>query len=127
MIFGLVAIGLCFAIMALAALAHPEGTLASPLWLCGCYLFMSVGELALSPVGLSLVTKLAPPRIAGLLMGVWFLGLWGGFTSGGWVGRLWPRMGHAAFFGLFVASSFAGALLFASLLPKMKRLTAGAE
>jgi POT family proton-dependent oligopeptide transporter len=45
----------------------------SPLWLVVVYLLHTFGELCLSPVGLSAMTKLAPARIAGLMMGVWFL------------------------------------------------------
>ena len=45
----------------------------SPLWLTGTYLLHTIGELCLSPVGLSAMSKLAPARIAGMTMGVWFL------------------------------------------------------
>ena len=45
----------------------------SPLWLTVTYLLHTCGELCLSPVGLSAMTKLAPVRIGGLMMGVWFL------------------------------------------------------
>jgi POT family proton-dependent oligopeptide transporter len=125
MILGLTFIGVSFLIMTLGALSHASGSPASPLWLLFCYLFMSLGELTLSPVGLSLVTKVAPVRYTGLLMGLWFLGISGGYLVGGWVGRLWPEMSHALFFSLFVASSFIGALVFLTLLPTMKRLMHG--
>ena len=49
------------------------GTKVSPMWLTMTYLLHTIGELCLSPVGLSAMTKLAPVRIAGLMMGVWFL------------------------------------------------------
>lgn len=46
----------------------------SPLWLIGLFALQTMGELCLSPVGLSAMTKLAPPRMVGLMLGVWFLG-----------------------------------------------------
>jgi POT family proton-dependent oligopeptide transporter len=46
----------------------------SPLWLVGLYFLQTVGELLLSPVGLSTMTKLAPVRATGLVLGIWFLG-----------------------------------------------------
>ena len=55
--------------------------LVSPCWLLVTYLLHTFGELALSPVGLSAMTKLAPARIGGLMMGVWFLGDVGRATS----------------------------------------------
>ena len=51
-----------------------QGGQVSPMWLTVTYLLHTFGELSLSPVGLSAMTKLAPARIAGLMMGVWFLG-----------------------------------------------------
>ncbi len=49
----------------------------SPLWLVATYFLHTCGELAISPVGLSAMSKLAPVRIGGLIMGVWFLGALG--------------------------------------------------
>jgi POT family proton-dependent oligopeptide transporter len=63
-----------FVAMALAAKIVVGGHKAGPVWLVLTYLLHTVGELCLSPVGLSSVTKLAPPRLVGQMMGVWFLG-----------------------------------------------------
>ncbi len=74
---GLVLLGLGFVFMIGATLVQGEdGGKASMLWLVGAYLFHTLGELCLSPIGLSMVTKLAPLRLASVLMGVWF-----GFTG----------------------------------------------
>ena len=55
----------------------------SPLWLVGLFFLQTVGELFLSPVGLSTMTKLAPPRLVGLVLGVWFLAAaWGNKLAG---------------------------------------------
>src|SRR5439155_1335081 len=70
-------VGLLFEASAFALLV-PAARLAldgkvSPLWLTAAYSLQTLGELCISPVGLSMVTKLAPARFAGMLMGVWFL------------------------------------------------------
>ncbi|HYV63838.1 MAG TPA: peptide MFS transporter [Bryobacteraceae bacterium] len=72
---GLLGAGAGFVVMVFAAHAAGDGGRVSPLWLTGVYLIHTVGELCLSPVGLSAITKLAPARIAGLTMGVWFLSI----------------------------------------------------
>jgi POT family proton-dependent oligopeptide transporter len=81
--FGLIGVGLGFALLVPAAQAAAPGTLVSPLWLIATYLVHTCAELCLSPVGLSSMTKLAPARVAGLMMGVWFLGASVGNLIGG--------------------------------------------
>ncbi len=68
---GLLSIGLAFCLLVPASALTAQGKV-SPLWLVGVYLFDVVGELCLSPVGLSTVTRLSPARFAGLMMGLWF-------------------------------------------------------
>lgn len=63
-------------------------------WLIGMYFFHTIGELCLSPVGLSLVSKLAPVRFSSLLMGVWFLANAGGYALAGTIGALLPPDGN---------------------------------
>jgi POT family proton-dependent oligopeptide transporter len=70
--FGLVAIGLAFILLVPASALTATGKI-SPLWLVGVYFLEVVGEMCLSPVGLSTVTKLAPLKLVGIMMGVWFL------------------------------------------------------
>ena len=70
------------------------GVRVSPMWLVGAYAISELGELCLSPVGLSAVTKLAPVRILGLMMGVWFLSNSFGNKLAGWAAGLHQR--HAA-------------------------------
>jgi POT family proton-dependent oligopeptide transporter len=70
---GLVILGLGFAVMIGAAALVAEGQQVLPTWLLFTYLLHTMGELALSPVGLSAVTKLAPRRFVGQMMGVWWL------------------------------------------------------
>ena len=72
---GLVALGLGFFVMVGAANVAAGGEAALPTWLIMTYFMHTVGELALSPVGLSLTTKLAPRRFASQMMGVWFMSI----------------------------------------------------
>lgn len=70
---GLILLGIGFLIMFFAAKIAASGDLAAPTWLIFTYLFHTFGELSLSPVGLSLTTKLAPKKYYGQMMGVWFM------------------------------------------------------
>jgi POT family proton-dependent oligopeptide transporter len=120
---GLVFVGLGFAILVGPARAAEQGALVSPLWLTTTYLLHTIGELALSPVGLSAMSTLAPARIAGLIMGVWFLSISVGNFLGGRIASLYESMALPSLFG--VVASFAvvaGVILFA-LVPAMRRLT----
>ncbi len=90
--FGLLLLGLGFFVMYFAAKIAASGELAAPTWLILTYMLHTFGELSLSPVGLSLVTKLAPNGYGGQMMGIWFLsvalgnliaGLIAGEASGG--------------------------------------------
>ena len=69
---GLLFVALSFVWMVPAARLTAEGRV-SPIWLLGLYFLQTAGEMFLSPVGLSTMTKLAPPRLLGLVMGIWFL------------------------------------------------------
>ena len=80
--FGLFFLGLSFLLMVPAAMLTAEGRV-SPLWLVGLFFLQTVGELLLSPVGLSTMTRLAPPHLVGLVLGVWFLAAaWGNKLAG---------------------------------------------
>jgi POT family proton-dependent oligopeptide transporter len=72
-VWGLALLGLSFALLVPAAKLTAEGKV-SPWWLIAVYFLQTLGELCLSPVGLSAMTKLAPAKLTGLVMGVWFLG-----------------------------------------------------
>jgi proton-dependent oligopeptide transporter, POT family len=73
---GLILLGLGFAILAYGGLSIPQGAKTasvSMIWLILAYLFHTLGELCISPVGLSYVSKLAPARLVGLMFGIWFV------------------------------------------------------
>ena len=82
-VMGLAFVGLSFFLMAAAANTLAPGVKASVMWLIGCYVLHAIGELCLSPVGLSAMTKLAPRNLVGLMMGLWFMATSvGNFISG---------------------------------------------
>ncbi|AXG78203.1 peptide MFS transporter [Streptomyces paludis] len=75
---GLVLIGVSFFFFLVPLVMAGDGTLVSPMWLVGIYLIQTVGELCVSPVGLSVTTKMAPAKYASQMMGVWFLAVTAG-------------------------------------------------
>jgi POT family proton-dependent oligopeptide transporter len=84
---GVILMGIGFLVMATAATYVAHGSKVLPTWLCLTYLLHTFGELCLSPVGLSYTTKLAPKRLVGQMMGMWFLSLsigniWAGLIAG---------------------------------------------
>ena len=90
--FGLIGAGLGFVILVPAAGIAANGVKVSVMWLTVTYLLHTWGELCISPIGLSAMTKLAPARIVSLIMGVWFLGA----SVGNYLGGLVNRMGGRA-------------------------------
>ena len=127
--------------MVLAARLSATGAKVSMLWLVATYAFCTLGELTLSPTGLSFVTKAAPVKYVSLLMGIWFISSFMANLGGGIVasyvkqieqGRLelfwyrWFRLGgRADFFLLFVISSVGAGLLILILTPVLKRMLHG--
>ena len=75
---GLFFVGVSFFFFLIPLVMAGGGTLVSPMWLVGIYLIQTVGELCLSPVGLSVTTKMAPVKYASRMMGVWFLAVTAG-------------------------------------------------
>ena len=92
---------------------HAGSGQASWLWVLGSIAIITVGELYLSPVGLSLVTKVAPARILSMMMGVWLATSFTGGFLAGWLGSFWSRMEKPHFFLMIAAiSALAGVLIF---------------
>ncbi len=108
---------LTFAIMAAAAFSGGDAGRVSSSWLISAYLIIAAGEICLSPMGLSLVTKVAPPHLRGTLMGAWFVATAAGGYLAGFLGTYWSRIPHSQFF-MLVAAIAAGA---AALLLVVKR------
>jgi len=124
----LVFLGLGFLVMYFAAQRVLGGQLVLPTWLVLTYFLHTCGELCLSPVGLSTMSKLAPPRFVGQAMGLWFLSLaLGGNLAGQLTGQY--DASHleslpALFLRIFVYGCLAGAVMLL-LTPLLKRMMAG--
>ena len=97
---------------------HPR---ASLWWLAGCTFVLTIGEIYLSPIGLSLVTKIAPSRMASMMMGVWFLSSFFGNYLSGHLGTFWEKMPKERFFLMMTALSFAAGLAFFALLKPLHK------
>ena len=123
---GLFFLGMGFAVMILAAMAASNGQPVSPLWLVLTYLCHTVGELCLSPVGLSAMTRLAPARVTGLMMGVWFLATSVGNKIAGTVAGLYESFSLPTIFGTVTAIALFFALLMTLLVRPIKRMMARA-
>jgi POT family proton-dependent oligopeptide transporter len=127
--YGLVFAGLGFLLLVPAAgmAQSGDGIRVSPWWLIGAYFLSEVGELCLSPVGLSVVTKLAPVRIVGLMMGVWFLSNALGNKLAGWAAGFFSTMPLPTLFGSVAAITIVAGLILFVLVPPVKRLMGGVQ
>jgi POT family proton-dependent oligopeptide transporter len=124
--FGLLFMGLSFLVLVPAgAMAQSgEGVRVSPWWLIAAYGISELGELCLSPVGLSAVTRLSPARIVGLMMGVWFLSNAFGNKLAGWAAGFFGTMPLESLFGVVAAILMVSAVVMFGLVRPLRRLMA---
>jgi len=123
---GLLFMSLSFFVLVPAGLlASTEGVRVSPWWLVASYAVSELGELCVSPVGLSAVTKLAPVRILGLMMGVWFLSNAFGNKLAGYAAGFVSSMPLQQLFGTVAGMLAAAAVLMFILLKPIRGLMAG--
>jgi POT family proton-dependent oligopeptide transporter len=121
---GLMFIGAAYLLLIPASLMTAQGKI-TPLWLVGLYFLEVCGEMCLSPVGLSTVTKLAPVKLVGIMMGVWFLATsfgnkLAGYLSGFFVANdPWQLV---KLYGGIGVGLLVGAAILAILTPSIKRL-----
>ncbi|QSA97000.1 peptide MFS transporter [Methylococcus sp. EFPC2] len=121
MALGSALLGASFLIL-IAALAGTGGGNKMALgWLVLCTLVYTLGELYLSPIGLSLVSKLAPARLLGLLMGMWFLSSFFGNYLSGYIGSFYERMPRESFFLLLAALGIGMGLAIFALKSPLKK------
>jgi proton-dependent oligopeptide transporter, POT family len=126
-VIGLFFLGLSFLLMVPAALLTAEGRI-SPLWLIGLFLLQTIGELFLSPVGLSTMTKLAPMRFVGLMLGVWFLAAAWGNKLAGVLGSGFTASNAEGLSTFFLQQAIlvgVATLLLLALVPWVKKLMGG--
>lgn len=135
---GLVLLGAGFVVMIFASALAATGVRISPMWLIATYFLHTCGELALSPVGLSTVTKLAPRRMVGQMMGIWFMaaslgnlvaGVIAGSIGAGEAGGAGEISADAAgqIFTLVAAISIGAGLFLAAISPWARRLSGGVK
>jgi POT family proton-dependent oligopeptide transporter len=124
MALGMVLIACSFYLMAIASLFGGNEGRVSPLWLISAYAIVSLGELMLSPMGLSLVSKVAPVRMRGVMMGGWFLAtaLGGKLTA---IGVYWSVWKHSTFFALLATLAMGMSVLLWAVLKPLKKAMPG--
>jgi POT family proton-dependent oligopeptide transporter len=118
-------VGLAFVLLVPAGAIAQGGVKISPLWLVGAYFIEELGELCLSPVGLSVVTKLAPRRVVGLLMGVFFLSNAVGNKLAGWSAGFISTTPLPMLFGATAAVTLGAAVVLFALIKPVQRLMGG--
>ena len=127
MAIGTMIMGTGFLMMTGAALEVQDGGKAMLIWLILSYLLQVIGELSISPVALSFITKLAPLKYASIMMGIYFAAGGIGNKVAGLVGELATRAGELEVFtGIFIFCLLFGLLLLV-FFKKLKALTLGAE
>lgn len=117
-------IGGSFGIMGLAgaAAANSDTGKVTVFWLLSVYLVQTLGEMCLSPVGLSLSTKLAPKQFVGQIMGLWFLATATGNALNGWTTKLNAPLGDAVYYTMWAVIAVAAGLVFMMAGRKIRAL-----
>lgn len=125
--FGLIFLGVGFVCMIGAVLEQQTAGSASMMWLVGAFFFHTLGELCLSPVGLSMVTKLSPVRMGALMMGAWFAFIALANYLAGMIGSLVGEAGAMSVFGGIAITGVLGGLLLLIFAGKLVDWMHGAE
>lgn len=120
-----------FVVLALASIGLPDpaslqGTsdvLVSPNWLIGTYLVLTIAELFLSPMGLSFVSKVAPPQYSGLMQGGWLAATAIGNFLVGVMGTFWEELSLVAFWSVLVVCCLLSAAFIFSVMKRLERVT----
>jgi proton-dependent oligopeptide transporter, POT family len=120
MAIGCFVLGLGYALMGIAAIVSHEHD-ASFLWLVVATMMLTVGELYLSPVGLSLVTKVAPARVVSMMMGIWYLAMFLGNYMQGYLGTYWSKMPKSSFFFMLTGLAFAASVAMLAVMVPLKK------
>ena len=129
---GLALVGVGFIILAVGASSIPQGAetaAVSMIWLILAYFFHTTGELCLSPVGLSYVSKLSPKRLAGLLFGLWFtasaIANFIAGQTGSYIDKIAEMYSMSTFFLIIAAIPMFAAVVLLLLNPKLKKMMHG--
>jgi proton-dependent oligopeptide transporter, POT family len=132
--FGLILLGLGFAFLAFGAITIPQGAhtaQVSMIWLIMAYLFHTLGELCLSPMGLSYLSKLVPGRMIAMMFGIWYLAIAIGnkmaHSAGGMIDKVTSEYSLSAFFMIFTLVPIFAGILIMTLNKLLKRLMHGVK
>lgn len=129
--FGLILLGIGFGLLAFGSSGVAEGAKVSMIWLILAYLFHTLGELCLSPLGLSYVSKLVPARMIAFMFGMWYLAIAIGNklagSFGGMIDEITERYDLSTFFLIFTIIPIGAGILVAILNPLLKKLMHGVK
>ena len=130
--FGMILLGIGFGALAYGASAIPQGAKTASVslaWLVLAYLLHTMGELCLSPVGLSYVSKLVPAKKIGIMFGIWYLAIAAGNYLaqfvGGYIDQIVEQYSMSAFFLIFTLIPVGAGLILMVLNPLIKKLMHG--
>jgi POT family proton-dependent oligopeptide transporter len=122
---GLLFVGLGFVVLVFGALLSAHGARVSPLFLVATYLLHTIGELCISPVGLSAITKLAPARVGSFMMGVWFISISIGDYLGARLTSFYGALPVPILFGIAATTSILAGLALFLIARPVTRLMGG--
>lgn len=120
---GMLIMAVSMIVMVFASLAggNKEVNIMSPAWLIGTYFVFTLAEILISPMGLSFVSKVAPPRLAGLMMGGWYAATAAGSYGSGLLGKFYGDFAHHQYFLMLTGLLGASTVLVVAFLRKLKR------
>jgi POT family proton-dependent oligopeptide transporter len=120
---GMLIMAVSMIVMVFASLAggNRDLPIMSPAWLIGTYFFVTLAEILISPMGQSFVSKVAPPRLAGLMMGGWFAATAAGSYGSGLLGKSYSALPHHAFFLILTGLLGLAAVMVLFFLKKLRR------
>jgi proton-dependent oligopeptide transporter, POT family len=124
MALGCAAVAIAYLILAISAVGAEPTNSVSWLWVFIYFVVLTIGELYLSPIGLSLVSKIAPAHLLSMLMGVWLATSFTGDLIAGWLGGFWSSMDKAEFFLMIAAIAAAAAAFIFALSRPLKAMLA---
>lgn len=122
MIWGFVMSSAAFAVMLLAGLRGGDTARVGLSWLSACYVLLTLGELLLAPMGLALITRLAPPERTSRMVALWFAAMAVGNGLAGVLGLLWTRLPHHRYFALLALLTLGAAAVLIGKLACLERL-----
>jgi POT family proton-dependent oligopeptide transporter len=122
---GMLIMSLAMIIMVFGSIAggNRDQNILSPAWLIGTYFIVTLAEILISPMGQSFVSKVAPPKIQGLMMGGWFAAIAAGSYGSGLLGKSYSRFAHHQYFLLLTGLLVVAAFLVLVFMRKLKRFS----